>query len=79
MVLLRSIQQGNINPKHVDEVVEVLENGGVIIYPTDTVYAMGCLSNRPKAIARLAKLKGIKMEKSRFSFCLKIYLICLPM
>ena len=71
MALFRSIQQGNINPKHVDEVVEVLENGGVIIYPTDTVYAMGCLSNQPKAITRLAKLKGIKMEKSRFSFLFK--------
>ena len=71
MIPLLSIQPENINPKHLDEVVCVLKGGGVIIYPTDTVYAMGCLSDRPRAIARLAKMKGIKVEKSRFSFLFK--------
>jgi len=71
MIPLLSIQPENINSKHLDEVVCVLKGGGVIIYPTDTVYAMGCLSDQPHAIARLAKMKGIKVEKSRFSFLFK--------
>ena len=71
MVPLLSIHPENINSKHLDEVVRILKTGGVIIYPTDTVYAMGCLSDQPNAIARLAKMKGIKVEKSRFSFLFK--------
>lgn len=68
MVPLLTLRSENINPRQVDEVVSVLEQAGIIIYPTDTVYAMGCLANQPKAIARLAQLKGVKVEKSRFSF-----------
>lgn len=68
MIPLRSINPHNINPQHLAEAVEVLEKGGIIVYPTDTVYAMGCLSNQYQAVSRLAKLKGVKLEKSRFSF-----------
>jgi len=71
MVPLLSIHPENINSKHLDEVVRILKKGGVIIYPTDTVYAMGCLSDQPNAITRLTKMKGIKVEKSRFSFLFK--------
>lgn len=47
--------------------VEVLKNGGVIIYPTDTIYAIGCDINNVKAIQRVCQLKGIKPEKANFS------------
>lgn len=46
---------------------ECLRNGGVIIYPTDTVYALGCDINQPKAVQRVAQIKGIKAEKANFS------------
>lgn len=68
MVPLISLRSDDINLRQVDQVVSVLENGGIIIYPTDTVYAMGCLANQSKAVSRLAQLKGLKIEKARFSF-----------
>jgi tRNA threonylcarbamoyl adenosine modification protein (Sua5/YciO/YrdC/YwlC family) len=58
----------NPNPRHVDQVVEVLKDGGVIIYPSDTVYAFGCDITKPKAIEKIAMLKGIKKDKANFSF-----------
>ncbi len=58
----------NPNPKDIKTVVEVLKNGGVIIYPTDTVYGLGCDITKTKALERIAKLKGIKLEKANFSF-----------
>lgn len=67
IVLLR-INEKNITPTSVTQVVECLKNGGVIIYPTDTVYAMGCDITNQKAIEKLCRLKGIKPEKSHFSF-----------
>lgn len=57
----------NIDTKKLSRIVETLRNGGVIIYPTDTVYTMGCALSSSKAIERVAKLKGVKMEKARFS------------
>ncbi len=58
----------NPNPRHIDQVVQVLQKGGVITYPSDTVYAFGCDITKPKAIERIAQLKGIKKEKANFSF-----------
>ena len=55
-------------PKDIQEIVDCLKNDGIIIYPTDTVYSMGCDMTRPKAIEKLCKLKGIKPEKANFSF-----------
>lgn len=52
----------------IQKVVEVLRNGGLIIYPTDTVYGLGCDITNSKALERIAKLKGIKLEKANFSF-----------
>lgn len=52
----------------IKKVVEVLKNGGIIIYPTDTVYGMGCDITNSRALERLAKIKGIKLEKANFSF-----------
>ncbi|MEC4005807.1 L-threonylcarbamoyladenylate synthase [Flavobacterium sp. SUN052] len=52
----------------IKKVVDVLRNGGLIIYPTDTVYGLGCDITNTKALERIAKIKGIKLEKSNFSF-----------
>ncbi len=54
--------------KAIDRVVSCLKDGGIIIYPTDTVYALGCDFTQQKAVERVCKLKGIKPEKSNFSF-----------
>jgi tRNA threonylcarbamoyl adenosine modification protein (Sua5/YciO/YrdC/YwlC family) len=57
----------NPNERHIQRVVSVLKNGGVIIFPTDTVYSFGCDLNNAKAVERVARLKGIKPEKADFS------------
>lgn len=54
--------------KEINKIVECLKNGGVIIYPTDTVYSIGCDIMNPKAVEKLCKLKEIKTEKANFSF-----------
>ena len=58
----------NPNPKQIQKIVKVLKNGGLIIYPTDTVYGLGCDITNVKALERIARLKGVKLEKSNFSF-----------
>lgn len=62
------IYEENPNPRDIDKVVKVLRSGGLIIYPTDTVYGLGCDINNIKALERVAKIKGVKLEKSNFSF-----------
>jgi tRNA threonylcarbamoyl adenosine modification protein (Sua5/YciO/YrdC/YwlC family) len=66
--MLLRIYNENPNPRDIRKVVEVLREGGVIIYPTDTVYGMGCDITNQKAVERVTKLKGIKIEKANFSF-----------
>ena len=56
--MLLRLYPENPNARHIRKVVDVLEGGGIIIYPTDTVYAMGCDVKAHKAIERIAKLKG---------------------
>ena len=56
------------NEAAIKKVVEVLKNGGLIIYPTDTVYGLGCDINNTKALEKIAKIKGIKLDKANFSF-----------
>ena len=58
----------NPNPKEVRRVVEVLRRGGLIIYPTDTVYGLGCDITNTRALERIARIKGIKLEKANWSF-----------
>ena len=62
------IYEENPNPKEIEKVVKVLKKGGLIIYPTDTVYGLGCDITNLKALERVARIKGIKLEKSKFSF-----------
>lgn len=62
------IYPDNPNPKEIRKVVDVLKKGGLVIYPTDTVYGLGCDMSNTKALERLARLKGIKLDKANFSF-----------
>lgn len=62
------IYEDKPNEAAIKKVVSVLKNGGLIIYPTDTVYGLGCDITNTKALERIAKIKGIKLEKSNFSF-----------
>ena len=57
-----------IDYKGLEQAVKVLKDGGVVVYPTDSVYAFGCDMMNPKAIEKLCKIKNIKPEKSTFSF-----------
>ena len=66
--MLIKIYPENPNHKAIDQLVEVLKKGGVIIYATDTVYGIGCDITNQKAIERICKLRGIKPEKANFSF-----------
>ncbi len=62
------IYEENPNQKEIDKVVSILKKGGLIIYPTDTVYGLGCDITNTKALEKVAKIKGVKLEKSKFSF-----------
>lgn len=58
----------NPNPRDVRKIVEVLRDGGLIIYPTDTVYGLGCDITNAKAVEKVARWKGVPIEKNNFSF-----------
>lgn len=58
----------NPNEKEIQKVVKILKDGGLVIYPTDTVYGLGCDITNSRALERIAKIKGIKLEKANFSF-----------
>lgn len=62
------LYEENPNPKDVQEVVKTLKKGGLIIYPSDTVYALGCDITNKGALERIAQIKGVKLEKANFSF-----------
>ncbi|UMB54983.1 threonylcarbamoyl-AMP synthase [Lutibacter sp. A64] len=68
MAELIRIYSENPNERELDKVVNVLKNGGLIIYPTDTVYGLGCDITNKKAMEKVAKIKGVKLEKANFSF-----------
>lgn len=52
----------------IKKVVDILRNGGLVIYPTDTVYGLGCDITNSRALEKIAKIKGVKLEKANFSF-----------
>jgi len=58
----------NPSEKEIARVVKVLKDGGLVIYPTDTVYGLGCDITNTKALERIAKIKGVKLDKANFSF-----------
>ncbi|MCK9449918.1 MAG: L-threonylcarbamoyladenylate synthase [Bacteroidales bacterium] len=66
--MLLRIYPENPAPRLIRQVVDCLNDGGLVIFPTDTVYGLGCSIHQSKAIDRIAAIKGIKKEKANFSF-----------
>ncbi len=62
------IYEDKPNEAAIAKVVKVIKEGGLVIYPTDTVYGLGCDITNTKALERIAKIKGVKLEKANFSF-----------
>jgi tRNA threonylcarbamoyl adenosine modification protein (Sua5/YciO/YrdC/YwlC family) len=58
----------NPNPKEIAKVVKVLQSGGLVIYPTDTIYGLGCDITKTKSLEKIAKIKGVQLEKANLSF-----------
>lgn len=71
MATLIKLYNDNPNPKDVQRVVSIIRNGGLVIYPSDTVYALGCDITNNRALERVAKIKGVKLAKANFSFVCK--------
>lgn len=71
MAELIKIYQQNIDLRQIEKVVAVLRKGGLVIYPTDTVYGLGCDITNKSALQKIARIKGVKLEKSNFSFVCK--------
>ncbi|HEY9185280.1 MAG TPA: L-threonylcarbamoyladenylate synthase [Salegentibacter sp.] len=68
MAELLRIYEENPSPKLINKVVKSLKNGGLVIYPTDTVYGLGCDITNTSALEKIAQIKGVKLEKANFSF-----------
>lgn len=66
MKVLQIIEE-NINARHIEEIAQVLRDGGIIVYPTDTVYAIGCDALNNQAIERICSLKAMKSAKTNLS------------
>lgn len=66
--MLIKLYEKDPDQRQIDKIVNLLRDGGVIIYPTDTVYGIGCDITKARAVERVARIKGIKPEKARFSF-----------
>ena len=62
------IYNENPNPKEVAKVVKVLQSGGLVIYPTDTIYGLGCDITKTKSLEKIAHIKGVQLEKANLSF-----------
>lgn len=65
---LRTFYSKTPNAKYLKETATLLHDGGMIIFPTDTVYALGCLSTQGERLKDLAKIKGVKLEQAPLSF-----------
>jgi len=68
MAQLVKIYEDKPNEAALAKVVSVLKDGGLVIYPTDTVYGLGCDITNSKALEKIAKIKGVKLDKANFSF-----------
>lgn len=66
--MLLELHPQNPNPRNLKTVIECLKDGGVVIYPTDTVYGMGCDIFKNDAVERICRIKGIDPKKAHFSF-----------
>ena len=66
--MLIQLHPQNPQPRLIKQLAECLKDGGVIIYPTDTIYGLGCDINQQKAIERICKLKNVDLQKAQLSF-----------
>jgi tRNA threonylcarbamoyl adenosine modification protein (Sua5/YciO/YrdC/YwlC family) len=66
--MLIKLYSENPNRKQIETIADTLQRGGIIIYPTDTMYGIGCDIHNQKAVERIARIKGIKAGKAEFSF-----------
>ena len=65
--MLVKIYPENPNQKEIDKVVKVLQDGGLVVYPTDTVYAIGCDALNVRAVEKICQMKGVNPQKSNLS------------
>lgn len=68
MAQLIRIYEDNPNPKELQRIAKAMKDGALVIYPTDTVYGLGCDINHKGALEKVAKIRGVKLEKANFSF-----------
>lgn len=66
--LFLEIHPDNPEERKIKQVTKIIENGGLVIYPTDTLYGLGCDITNSKAVERICRIKGIKPQKANFSF-----------
>ena len=66
--MILHVHPDNPNPRHIKTIAECLQDGGVIIYPTDTIYGLGCDIFQHKAIERISRIKNVQPEKAQLSF-----------
>jgi tRNA threonylcarbamoyl adenosine modification protein (Sua5/YciO/YrdC/YwlC family) len=66
--MLLKIYDKNPSEKNIRQAAKVLEDGGVVIFPTDTIYAIGCNIYSPRALERIARIKGLNPKNANFSF-----------
>jgi tRNA threonylcarbamoyl adenosine modification protein (Sua5/YciO/YrdC/YwlC family) len=62
------VHPDNPNPRHIETIIECLQDGGVIIYPTDTIYGLGCDIFQSKSIEKIARIKNVDPQKTQLSF-----------
>ena len=66
--MLLHLHPDNPQPRNIKTIVDCLQNGGVIIYPTDTIYGLGCDIFQPKAIEKICRIKDLNPKKAQLSF-----------
>lgn len=66
--MLLRIHPDNPSERQINQAVDILERGGIIVYPTDSIYALGCSIYKPRSIEALARLRNVKPDKANFSF-----------
>ena len=65
--MIQKLYEKNNDPKVLQRIVDILEDGGIIIYPTDTMYAMGCHALKERPIEKICRLKGLNPKKNNLS------------
>ncbi len=68
MALLLQLHPDNPNPRNLKTIIDCLQGGGAIVYPTDTIYGLGCDISQPKAIEKICRIKNIDPQKAQLSF-----------